>query len=64
MLQTLELAQRPVELLSRRHDDILRRLCNKAAWLDHGSLMVYGELESVLSAYRNPNTPAQQTATA
>ena len=64
MLQTLELAQRPVELLARRQDDILRRLCNKAAWLDHGNLMAYGEFESVLSNYRNPNTPAQQPATA
>ena len=64
MLQTLELAQRPVELLARRQDDILRRLCNKAAWLDHGNLMAYGEFESVLSAYRNPNTSAQQPATA
>jgi hypothetical protein len=27
-------------------------------------LMAYGEFESVLSAYRNPNTPAQQPATA
>jgi ABC-type polysaccharide/polyol phosphate transport system ATPase subunit len=42
----------------------LRRLCNKAAWLDHGNLMAYGEFESVLSAYRNPNMPAQQPATA
>ena len=64
MLQTLELAQRPVELLSRRHDDILRRLCNKAVWLDHGNLMAYGEFESVLSAYRNPDAPTQQAATA
>jgi ABC-type polysaccharide/polyol phosphate transport system ATPase subunit len=45
-------------------DETLRCLCNKAAWLSHGSLMAYGEFESVLSAYRNPNTPAQQTATA
>ena len=64
MLQTLELAQRPVELLARRQDDILRRLCDKAAWLSHGSLMAFGEFECVLSAFRNPNTPAQQPATA
>jgi ABC-type polysaccharide/polyol phosphate transport system ATPase subunit len=64
MRQTPELAQRPVDLLACRLDDILRRLCNKAAWLDHGNLMAFGEFESVISAYRNPNAPAQQEATA
>jgi ABC-type polysaccharide/polyol phosphate transport system ATPase subunit len=64
MLQTLELAQRPVERLSRRQDDILRRLCNKAAWLSHGNLTAYGEFESVIGAYRNPTAPAPQAATA
>jgi ABC-type polysaccharide/polyol phosphate transport system ATPase subunit len=42
----------------------LRRLCNEAAWLSHGNLMAFGEFESVLSAYRDPNAPAQQPATA
>jgi hypothetical protein len=58
MLQTPE---RPFELLASP-DDMSRR--NKAAWLSHGNLMAYGEFESVLSTYRNPNTSAQQPATA
>jgi ABC-type polysaccharide/polyol phosphate transport system ATPase subunit len=40
---------------------MLRRLCNKIAWLSHGNLVAYGETESVLNAYRSPD-PAQQTA--
>jgi homopolymeric O-antigen transport system ATP-binding protein len=59
----LQLVERSRILLVASHqDDTLRRLCNKAAWLDHGSLMAYGEFESVVSAYRNPK--AQQAATA
>jgi ABC-type polysaccharide/polyol phosphate transport system ATPase subunit len=61
----LQLVERSRILMIAAHqDEILRRLCNKAAWLDHGSLMAYGEFESVISAYRNPNAPAQQPATA
>jgi ABC-type polysaccharide/polyol phosphate transport system ATPase subunit len=61
----LQLVERSRILMVASHqDETLRRLCNKAVWLDHGSLMAYGEFESVLSAYRNPNTPAQQPATA
>jgi ABC-type polysaccharide/polyol phosphate transport system ATPase subunit len=51
-------------MVASHQDETLRRLCNKAAWLSHGSLMAYGEFESVLSAYRNPNAPVQQPATA
>ena len=61
----LQLVERSRILIVAAHQDAtLRRLCNKAAWLDHGSLMAYGEFEGVISAYRNPNTPAQQAATA
>jgi ABC-2 type transport system ATP-binding protein len=61
----LQLVERSRILMIATHqDDALRRLCNKAVWLDHGSLMAYGEFESVISAYRNPNAPAQQPATA
>jgi ABC-type polysaccharide/polyol phosphate transport system ATPase subunit len=61
----LELVERSRILMIASHqDDVLRRLCNKAAWLDHGNLMAYGQFESVLSAYRNRTTPAQQPATA
>ena len=61
----LQLVERShILMLAAHQDDTLRRLCNKAAWLDQGSLMAYGEFESVLSAYRNPIAPAQQVATA
>lgn len=33
-------------------DDVLRRLCNKAIWLQSGTLMAYGEVNDVLAAYR------------
>jgi ABC-type polysaccharide/polyol phosphate transport system ATPase subunit len=51
-------------MVAAHQDDTLRRLRNKAAWLSHGNLMAYGEFESVISAYRNSNTPAQQAANA
>jgi ABC-type polysaccharide/polyol phosphate transport system ATPase subunit len=51
-------------LAGLHQDDTLRRLCNKAAWLNYGNLMAYGGFEVVLSAYRSPNAPAQQPATA
>jgi ABC-2 type transport system ATP-binding protein len=61
----LQLVERSHILLVASHqDDTLRHLCNKAAWLSHGNLMAYGEFESVISSYRNPNAPAQQEATA
>jgi ABC-2 type transport system ATP-binding protein len=61
----LHLVERSHILMMAAHqDEILRRFCNKAAWLSHGSLVAYGEFESVLSAYRDPNAPAQQPATA
>jgi ABC-2 type transport system ATP-binding protein/lipopolysaccharide transport system ATP-binding protein len=33
-------------------DDILRQLCDKALWLNQGSLVEYGPIEPVLKAYR------------
>ena len=61
----LQLVERSRILMVASHqDETLRRLCNKAAWLSHGSLVAYGEFDGVVSAYRNPNAPAQQTASA
>jgi len=37
-------------------DDILRQLCNKAIWLQSGTLMAYGDINEVIAAYRR--TPA------
>jgi ABC-type polysaccharide/polyol phosphate transport system ATPase subunit len=38
--------------LASHADDILRKVCNKAIWLDHGNLVQYGEFEAVIAAYR------------
>ena len=38
--------------LASHVDDILRKVCNKAIWLDHGNLVQYGEFEKVIAAYR------------
>ena len=38
--------------LASHADDILRKVCNKAIWLDHGKLVQYGEFEKVIAAYR------------
>ena len=60
----LQLVERSRILMVAAHqDDMLRRLCNKAVWLSHGSLVAYGEIESV-TARRNLNAPAQRAASA
>ena len=41
--------------LASHSDDILRKVCNKAIWLDQGSLVQYGEFEQVIAAYRGQN---------
>jgi ABC-2 type transport system ATP-binding protein len=48
-----KLAERSRILMVASHaDGILRRLCDKAVWLSQGKLVDYGELGSVLAAYR------------
>ena len=37
-------------------DDILRMLCNKAIWLQNGTLMAYGGINEVIVAYRSVQT--------
>src|SRR5215475_10857944 len=44
--------------LASHADDILRKICNKAIWLDHGNLVQYGEFEAVIAAYRSQNVLA------
>jgi ABC-2 type transport system ATP-binding protein/lipopolysaccharide transport system ATP-binding protein len=45
-------------------DEILRLLCNKAIWLQNGTLMAYGDINEVIAAYRgaqaddDPQKPA------
>jgi ABC-2 type transport system ATP-binding protein len=41
-------------VVASHSDDLLRRLCNKAIWLDHGTLMKYDGIDAVLAAYRKP----------
>ncbi|WP_158812806.1 ABC transporter ATP-binding protein [Methylocapsa sp. S129] len=38
-------------VVSSHSDDIIRRLCTKAIWLNQGVVGAFGEVESVLSAY-------------
>jgi ABC-2 type transport system ATP-binding protein/lipopolysaccharide transport system ATP-binding protein len=54
-------------LVASHADDILRQLCDRAIWLQHGALMQYGPIEDVLAAYRRdvgaPNpSPASSPA--
>jgi ABC-type polysaccharide/polyol phosphate transport system ATPase subunit len=45
----LKLVERSRILMVAAHqDEILRRICNKIIWLSHGSLVEYGDIESVL----------------
>jgi ABC-2 type transport system ATP-binding protein len=39
-------------IVAAQADDLLRRLCDKAVWLSHGSPVASGDIESVLAAYR------------
>ncbi len=39
--------------LASHADGILREVCNKAIWLEHGKLIQYGEFEEVVAAYRS-----------
>lgn len=47
--------------LASHADDILRRICDKAIWLDHGKLIQYGNFEEVVTAYRKQNNLSDQS---
>jgi ABC-type polysaccharide/polyol phosphate transport system ATPase subunit len=51
-------------IVATHSDDILRRLCDKAAWLSHGSLVDFGDLNSLLAAYRKHGTQTREPARA
>jgi len=58
-----KLAQRSRILMVAAHQDILlSELCDKAIWLSHGSLVRYGDIESVLAA-RSEEWPSPQHTT-
>jgi ABC-2 type transport system ATP-binding protein/lipopolysaccharide transport system ATP-binding protein len=40
-----------IMVLASHSDGIIRRLCNKALWLNQGTMMAYGDVEDVLAAY-------------
>ena len=47
----LKLVERSRILVVAAHQDaMLRRICNKAVWLSHGSLKAYGPIDEVLTA--------------
>jgi ABC-type polysaccharide/polyol phosphate transport system ATPase subunit len=47
----LRLVERSRILVVAAHqDEMLRRICNKAIWLSHGSLKAYGPIDEVLAA--------------
>ena len=50
----LKLVERSRILVVAAHQDaMLRRICNKAVWLSHGSLKAYGPIDEVLAARSN-----------
>ena len=50
----LRLVERSRILVIAAHaDEILRRVCTKAVWLNHGSLKAYGPIDEVLAARNN-----------
>lgn len=38
-------------VIASHSDDLIRQLCNKAMLLEHGKIVAYGEVESVLKTY-------------
>jgi len=40
-----------IMVLATHSDEIIRRLCTKALWLNQGSTMAYGDVDEVLAAY-------------
>jgi ABC-type polysaccharide/polyol phosphate transport system ATPase subunit len=51
-------------LLASHSDAILRVVCDKAIWLDHGKLVQYGEFEEVVAAYRSQTKLTENHANA
>lgn len=42
-----------IMVLATHSDDIIRRLCNKALWLNQGNIMAFGDVGEVLTAYHS-----------
>ncbi|MGV8996297.1 MAG: ABC transporter ATP-binding protein [Parvibaculaceae bacterium] len=43
-------------VIASHNSSILKRLCNKALWLEHGSVLAYGPLDDVLDDYTRSAT--------
>jgi ABC-2 type transport system ATP-binding protein/lipopolysaccharide transport system ATP-binding protein len=43
-----------IVVLASHSEDICRRWCNKAVWLDHGEIKAYGGIGDVMDAYVRP----------
>ncbi|GAB4227000.1 MAG: ABC transporter ATP-binding protein [Methyloligellaceae bacterium] len=46
--------------LASHADDIIRQWCNKAAWIEQGTVRMFGEVGDVLTAYSSYNMPRRQ----
>ena len=55
-------ARSKILFVASHADDILRLMCDKAIWLDHGSLVAYDDIDSVLAEYRkqSPDPKSRQ----
>lgn len=61
-LRLRKLIERSRILMVAAHDDdILRRLCDKAIWLSHGSIIDFDDIDTVLAA-RQHDAPAREAA--
>ena len=48
--------------LASHADETLRKICNKAIWLNQGNLVQYGEFETVIANYRKRGAGAAKAA--
>lgn len=61
-------ARSRILMVAAHADDMLRRLCDKAIWLSHGSLVEYGDIDTVLghrehaAARAEENEPVREAA--
>jgi ABC-2 type transport system ATP-binding protein/lipopolysaccharide transport system ATP-binding protein len=47
-----------IVVLASHSEEICRRWCNKAVWLDHGEIKAFGAIGEVMDAYVKPADPA------
>ncbi|WP_421023226.1 hypothetical protein [Paraburkholderia sp. A1RO-5L] len=42
-----------IVVLALHANDTIRKLCNKAIWLDHGRVQAFGPAEEIVAAYED-----------